>query len=106
MKGEIHMLKKYTWNVFEIAKANGEDLGVALRMLINNIQQGKAVNPGADLDYAAIKAAWDKLSTKEQEAEIEAMHDLFDFGTDEPYHSLAEAFQDGDRAAFDKAMEG
>ena len=100
------MLKKYTWNVFELAKANGEDLGAALRMLINNIQHGKAVNSGADLNYTALKTEWDKLTVKEQEAEIDTMLDMFDFGTDEPYHYLAEAFQAGDRATFEKILEG
>lgn len=97
-------LKKYTWNVFEIAKANGEDLGVALRMLVNNIQQGKAVSPGADLDYSRLKVLWEKMDTKKQEEEIEEVRKTFDFSTNAPYHSLAEAFQANDREGFEKIL--
>ena len=48
-------LKQYAWNLFEIAKANGEDLGVARRMLIQNIQEWKGINPGTEADFAQMK---------------------------------------------------
>lgn len=100
-------LKQYAWNIFEIAKENNEDLGVARRMLVNNIQQGRAVNGGADLDYAALKKEWEAMDGKAQEAALEELNAyLSDFSPDAPYHSLCRAFDKGDRNAFDKVLEG
>lgn len=99
------MLKTYTWNVFQLARANHQDLGVALRMFLNNVSQGRAVNLGAPLDYASLKAQWDMLSEREQEAEIAEMHQLFAFSSGASYHRLAQAFQADDRLAFEKALE-
>lgn len=100
-------LKQYAWNIFEIAKANNEDLGVARRMLVNNISQGRAVNGGADLDYTALKTEWEAMDGEAQKAALEELCDyLTDFSTDAPYHSLCRAFEQGDRNAFDKVLEG
>ena len=98
-------LKQYAWNVFEIAKANNEDLGVARRMLVNNIQQGRAVNGGTELDYTALKKEWEAMDGKAQEAALEELNAyLSDFSTDAPYHSLCRAFEQGDLEAFEKVL--
>ena len=98
-------LKQYAWNIFEIAKANNEDLGVARRMLVNNISQGRAVNSGTELDYAALKKEWDAMDGKAQEAALEELKAyLSDFSTDAPYHSLCRAFEQGDREAFNRVL--
>ena len=98
-------LKEYAWNIFEIAKANNEDLGIARRMLINNISQGRAVNGGAGLDYAALKKEWEAMDGKAREAALEELGAyLSDFSAGAPYHSLCEAFERGDREAFDKVL--
>ena len=100
-------LKQYAWNIFEIAKANNEDLGVAKRMLVNNISQGRAVNSGAGLDYAALKKEWEAMDGEAQKAALEELNKyITDFSTDAPYHSLCRAFEQGDRNAFDKVLEG
>ncbi|MBU5626538.1 hypothetical protein KQI82_06340 [Oscillibacter sp. MSJ-2] len=98
-------LKQYAWNIFEIAKANNEDLGVARRMLVNNIQQGMAINGGAELDYPALRRRWDAMDGKAQEAALEELNKyITDFSANAPYHSLCEAFERGDREAFDKVL--
>lgn len=99
-------LKQYAWNLFEIAKANGEDLGVARRMLIQNIQEGKGINSGTEADFAQMKKEWDAMSGEEQKKAIEELNAcISDFGTNAPYHSLCEAFAAGDRTAFERILE-
>ena len=99
-------LKPYAWNIFEIAKENNEDLGAARRMLVNNISQGRAVNGGADLDYAALKKEWEAMDGEAQKAALEELNKyITDFSTDAPYHSLCKAFEQGDREAFEKVLE-
>ena len=98
-------LKKYAWNIFEIAKANNEDLGVGRRMLINNITKGMAVNGGTELDYPALCRRWEAMDGEAQEAALEELDAyLTDFSTDAPYHSLCRAFEQGDREAFEKVL--
>lgn len=61
-------LRDYTWNVYEICHNNPDasDLGAAYNMLKNNIEKGKEIDGGTDLDYATLSAEWAAMTADEQ----------------------------------------
>lgn len=106
-------LYNYAWNVRELTRAATEeyakhpetanvkaDVSEGFSKLLNNIRHGKAIDPGTDLDWAALKAEWDGLTDEEQSAAIQEYHAVTGKAV-----GLGPAFEKGYRAAFDAAIE-
>ena len=106
-------LYDYAWNAWELTRAATEeyakhpetanvkaDVGEGFSKLLNNIRHGKAIDPGTDLDWAALKAEWDGLTGEEQSAAIQEYHAVTGKAV-----GLGPAFEKGYRAAFDAAIE-
>ena len=106
-------LYDYAWNVRELTRAATEeyakhpetanvkaDVGEGFSKLLNNIRHGAAIDPGTDLDWAALKVEWDGLTEEEQSAAIREYHAVTGKAA-----GLGTAFAAGDRAAFDAAIE-
>lgn len=106
-------LYDYAWNVRELTRAATEeyarhpetanvkaDVSEGFSKLLNNIRHGAAIDPGTDLDWAALKAEWDGLTEEEQSAAIREYHAVTGKAA-----GLGTAFAAGDRAAFDAAIE-
>ena len=65
-------LINYAWDIMDLGKANGVDNGVARDMFVENLNTfGTDAYPGyggAEVDYAALSAAWKAMSQSEQAA--------------------------------------
>ncbi len=94
-------LKDYLWHVYEIStnNPNARDQGVAYDMLRNNIKHGREVDPGTNLDWAALKVQWDAMTPDEQSRSREE-YQLCDNAP-----GLWDAFEAGNRSEFDRLKE-
>lgn len=95
-------LTDYTWEIFEIAKEQDVDIGVARDMFIANLENaGEAGAPhyaGADgLDYGALKGAWEAMAGQERGEAREAFTAL----TRAHYKALTACRREGDREGFE-----
>lgn len=93
-------LAQYAWEIMDLGKANGVDNGVARDMFVANLNnygvEGAEFYPGADVDYAALSAAWKALSDSEQaEAKIACANLMKDY-----YEDLSKARRENDMGAY------
>lgn len=99
-------LTDYTWEIFEIAKVNDKDIGVAKDMFIANLEQKQATYPGADtLDYVALGKAWHDLGIEEQTKQRNLYNHIV--GVEKAgghYHELCQLRANGDRNGFEKIV--
>ena len=60
------------WDIMDLGKANGVDNSVARDMFVENLNTFGTDHfsnyPGAEVDYAALSAAWKAMSQSEQAA--------------------------------------
>ena len=66
----------YSWEIMEVAKANGVDWFIGKEMFTANLTNGRNDNKGANTPYAILSAEWNALGLAEQtkqEAEYNAM---------------------------------
>lgn len=95
-------LLNYLWDMMDVAKANGVDVGVGRDMFVANLQNfgidGAEFYEGApDVDYAAASEQWKAMSPKEQaDAKTAAKKAMQD-----NYEDLTEARLVGSRGKFD-----
>ena len=94
-------LNKHTWSIFDVAAENGVDIGVGKDMFLENVEKGRAVHPGADLDYAGLSGQWAALTDDERAAQKIAYGKM----TRELYETLTALRRAGDKAAFEAAAE-
>ena len=99
----------YLWDMFKIGKANVNDpnddvdVGVAAQKFYANCEEGKAIYIGApNLDFKMLKIDYD--ATKNLPEQKKWIHDICNnkFGK---YTELCEAFNKGDRKAFDAIVD-
>lgn len=93
-------LAQYAWEIMDLGKANHVDNGVARDMFVANLNnygvEGAEFYPGADVDYAALSAAWKALSDSEQaEAKIACANLMKDC-----YEDLSKARRENDMSAY------
>ena len=93
-------LINYAWDILDLGKANHVDNGVARDMFVENLNTFGTDHfsnyPGAEVDYAALSAAWKALSQSEQAAAKIACKD---FMTD-CYEEISETRRAGSMAKF------
>ncbi len=93
-------LINYAWDILDLGKANHVDNGVARDMFVENLNTFGTDHfsnyPGAEVDYAALSAAWKALSQSEQAAAKIACKD---FMTD-CYEEISETRRVGSMAKF------
>lgn len=95
-------LTDYTWEIFDIAKEQDKDIGVARDMFVANLEnagvEGAPHYAGADsLDYTALGKEWGAMSAEEQWEAKEAFTAL----TREHYQELTACRREGDREGFE-----
>lgn len=95
-------LKQYTWNIYEIAKANHAQTDVARDMFIANLNQGTDTYKGAKLDYKTLGALWKGMSIGAQHREKVQFNRM----VREHMKALSKAWQAKDRAAFEAVLAG
>lgn len=96
-------INEHIWSIWNIGRENDVDIGVAKDMFITNLEQKKAVYHGADeLDYAALGAEWEKLST-DQKTEQRETYRKITAVTDAGgrYKDLTTARRENDRERFE-----
>ena len=93
-------LINYAWDILDLGKANHVDNGVARDMFVENLNTYGTDHfsnyPGAEVDYAAVSAAWKAMSQSEQAAAKIACKD---FMTD-CYEDISETRRVGSMAKF------
>ena len=93
-------LINYAWDIMDLGKANGVDNGIARDMFVENLNTYGTDHfsnyPGAEVDYAAVSAAWKTMSQSEQAAAKIACKD---FMTD-CYEDISETRRVGSMAKF------
>ena len=93
-------LINYAWDILDLGKANHVDNGVARDMFVENLNTYGTDHfsnyPGAEVDYAAVSAAWKTMSQSEQAAAKIACKD---FMTD-CYEDISETRRVGSMAKF------
>lgn len=94
-------LLNYLWDMMDVAKANGVDVGVGRDMFVANLNNcgvaGAEFYAGAEsVDYATASAQWKALTSKEQADAKTAAKDCMT----ENYEDLTEARRVGSRAKF------
>ena len=93
-------LINYAWDILDLGKANHVDNGVARDMFVENLNTFGTDHfsnyPGAEVDYAAVSAAWKTMSQSEQAAAKIACKD---FMTD-CYEDISETRRVGSMAKF------
>lgn len=95
-------LTDYAWEIYDIAKANDMDVGVARDMFVANLEnagvEGAPHYAGADgLDYTALGREWGAMSAEEQRNQKAMYNEV----TRSHYTDLAECRRNGDREKFD-----
>lgn len=99
-------LTDYTWEIFDIAKANDKDIGVGKDMFIANLEQKQATYPGADhLNYAALGKAWQDLGIDEQTKQRNLYNRIV--GVKQAgghYRELCDLRAQGDRTGFERLV--
>ena len=93
-------LINYAWDILDLGEANHVDNGVARDMFVENLNtfgtDAYPGYPGAEVDYAALSAAWKAMSQSEQAAAKTACRD---FMTD-CYEEISETRRVGSMAKF------
>ena len=96
-------LKNYIWNIYEIAKANNVARDVARDMFIANMELGTDKYKGAtNVSYRRIGLKWKALTADQKHREKVEFNRI----TKEYLKPLSEAWQAGDRKAFDAVIAG
>lgn len=98
-------LINYMWEMLDVAKANGVDVGVGRDMFVANLNnfgiEGAEFYAGAEkMDYEAASEQWKAMSLKEQaDAKTAAKKAMQD-----NYEALTAARREGDTAAFYRVL--
>ena len=96
-------LRDYIWNIYEIAKTNNVQRDVAKDMFIANLNAGTDRYKGATgVSYRRLGLRWKALSDTEKRKQQNEFHDII---TDY-FKPLSQAWQAGDRKAFDAVIAG
>ena len=102
-------LTDYTWEIFDIAGANGVDIGVGRDMFLVNLrnaeEEGARRYPGAeDVDFVALGKEWQAMSETEQLDELGVYRELTSLHG--KYFELCDRYREGDREGFDAVIAG
>lgn len=96
-------LRNYIWNIYEIAKTNNVQRDVAKDMFIANLNAGTDKYKGATgVSYRRLGMKWKALSSVEKRKQQNEFHDIIT----NYFKPLSEAWQAGDRKAFDAVIAG
>lgn len=94
-------LFNYVWDIYDVSKANGVDLGIGRDMFCTNLNnygiEGAEFYEGAKTDYATVSKDWanvDKAGAKVGCKELMVSK----------YDELCEAYTNKDREAFDAVV--
>lgn len=95
-------LTDYAWEIFDIAKEQDKDVGVARDMFIANLdnagKEGLPYYAGADdLDYTALGKEWGAMSAEDRHNQKTMYSEV----TRAHYADLAQCRRNGDREKFD-----
>lgn len=94
------ILVNNAWEIFELAKAQHMDIGVARDMFCTNLEnfgvEGAEFYEGADVDYVALSAEWKAMSADEKAAAKK----LYTQATQALYNDLTSCRRKGDEATF------
>ena len=95
-------LRKYTQEIFDIAKSQGVDIGVGRDMFVECLTRGiKAYEGAGEHDFAALSAEWNSLPLEEQGAAKTAWSEF----TQANYKQLTAFRRENDREGFAAFVE-
>jgi len=92
-------LTYYIPEIWDIGTENGVDIGVARDMFICNLNFGKEIYGGANLDYAKLGAEWRAMPYMEQHRERVEYNA---FTQKKNYNTMVKLYAAGNRAAMRK----
>ena len=86
----------YSWEIMEVAKANGVDWFIGKEMFTANLTNGRNDNKGANTPYAILSAEWNELGLAEQTKQEAEFNDMISTGKGGKFKELSKARNAGD----------